>query len=46
MVRHIEKNEHMFLMETLEIMRRQGNESLLNEKVVDISKAWEFVIKK
>lgn len=45
-IRHLERNEHKYITETLEILQRQDKESLLNERVVEVSKAWEYAIKK
>lgn len=45
-IRQVEKNEYKYLMEALGITRREDKESLLNDKVQDIPKAWQYAIRK
>lgn len=46
MVRQVDNGKYKFLTEALEILKRQDNEQLVNEKIVRVSKAWEYIIKK
>lgn len=44
-IEQVDKEEHKYLIEALEIVKRQKDEKLVNNKVTGIPKPWEYAMK-